>query len=71
VIANDENCFLWTRAAHEDIKFRKASCTQASCGSLGNGVVAPVVKTGLDFDKFFVDVVRQLSLRLRPRWSGH
>src|SRR5882724_1375202 len=70
VIANDEIGFLWTRAAHEDIKFRKASCTQANCGSLGNGSSGARGETGLDFDKFFVDVVRQLSLRLRPRGLG-
>src|SRR5258706_4211635 len=70
VIANDEIGFLWTRADDEDIKFRKASCTQASCGSLGNGSSGARGETGLDFDKFFVDVVRQLSLRLRPRGLG-
>src|SRR5207249_10859521 len=54
-------------SANEDIGFWEARGAQTSCSSLGNGSSSARGEARLDFDKFLVNVVGELSLRIGAR----
>src|SRR6267154_2923509 len=66
MITNDEIRLLWIRAPNEDVGFGESRGPQANRSSLGNRSGSARGETGLDFDKFFVDVVCELSLYFGP-----
>ncbi len=70
VITNDEIRLLGIRAPNEDIGFGEARGAQTSRSRLGNGSGGAGGETGLDFDKFFVNVAGEFSFYVGPRGLG-